>query len=97
VQEFRLLTGFGKKASVEVVVDDSDTARALQPIVDVMRMADAGAVVKFHLVLQHAMLQGGGNASDALDCISAACEHQWRQEGLPELEVSRKALHPALS
>jgi hypothetical protein len=67
VEAFRQMTGYGKKASVEVVVDGSGTARALQPIVDVMRMADAGALVKFHDVLQHAMLQGGGNASAALD------------------------------
>jgi len=79
------MTGVGKRASVEVLVDGSETARRLQSIVDILKTAEPDALLMFHQVLQNAMLQAGGNATDAVDCINAACVHQWQQEGLPEL------------
>ena len=36
VEEFRQMTGYGKKAIVEAVVDNSDVARALQPILAIL-------------------------------------------------------------
>jgi len=90
VGEFRQMAGSGKKATVEVLVDDSDTARRLQWILNFLKMADPDSLLAFQEVLQNAMLQADGNASDALDCIIAACIHQWRQEGLPEFAVSRE-------
>jgi len=90
VEAFRQMTGSGKKASVGAVVDSSDAARVLQSIVDILKTAEPDALLMFHEVLQNAMLQAGGNATDGVDCINAACVHQWRQEGLPELPLSRK-------
>ena len=90
VEAFRQMTGSGKKATVEVLVDGSDTARRLQWIANILKMADPDSLLAFQEVLQNAMLQADGNATDALDCIIAACIHQWRQEGLPDLPVSRK-------
>ncbi len=88
-EAFRQVTGSGKRATVEVVVDSSDKARALQPNVDILKMVDTDALLELHEVFQHAMLQAGGNATDAVDCVIAACREQWRQEGLPELAASR--------
>src|SRR5262249_38938031 len=85
VEEFRRMTGYGKKATVEAVVDNGEVARALQPIISILKMADSDALVALQEVLDHAMAQAGGNATDAVDCIIAACREQWRQEGLPEL------------
>jgi hypothetical protein len=90
VEAFRQMTGSGKKAIVEVVVDNSDLARALQPIVDILKMADPNALVGLQEVFGYAMTQGGGNATDAVDCVNAACHEQWRQEGLPELAAPRE-------
>jgi hypothetical protein len=89
IEAFREMAGFGKKASVEVLVDGSDAARRLQWILNFLKMADPDSLLTFQEVLQNAMLQADGNASDALDCIIAACVHQWRQEGLPELAAVR--------
>jgi len=90
VEVFRQMTGSGKKATVEVVVDSSDAARALQAIVDILKMAETGALLRLQEVLEDAVIQGGGNATDAVDCVIAACQEQWRQEQLPELAVSRE-------
>jgi hypothetical protein len=87
VEAFRQMMGYGKKATVEVVVDNSDAARALQEIVDILKMADTGALVGLVKTLKCAMIQGGGNATDAVDCVIAACQEQWRQE-LLELRAS---------
>ncbi len=89
VEEFRQMTGSGKKATVEFTVESKDDARVLQSIGDILKRADTDALFKFEQVLVHAMDQAGGNATDALDCIIAACIHQWRQEGLPELAAVR--------
>jgi hypothetical protein len=89
VEAFRQMTGSGKKATVEVVVDGSDTARRLQWIANILKMADPDSLLAFQEVLQNAMLQADGNPTDAVDCINAACIHQWQQEGLPELEAVR--------
>ena len=62
----------------------------LQSIADILKMADPESLLAFQEVLQNAMLQAEGNATDAVDCITAACVHQWRQEGLSELPVSRE-------
>ena len=35
------------------------------------------------------MMQAGGNATDAVDCVIAACREKWWQEGLPELAAVR--------
>jgi len=88
VEVFRQMTGSGKKATVEVVVDSSDTARALQPIVDWLKRADPDALRKLGVVVDDAMLQAGGNATDGVDNIIAACREQWRQEELPKLAAS---------
>jgi hypothetical protein len=85
VEAFRQMTGSGKRVTVEVVVDSSDVARALEPIVAIFKMAEPDALLGLQEVVRHAMLQAGGNPSDAVDCIVAACQEQWRQEGLPEL------------
>ncbi len=92
VEAFRQMIGAGKKATVEVLVDSSEAARALQATDDILKMADTGALRTLHEVFQHAMLRAGGNATDAVDCVIAACWEQWRQEELPELAAS-----PALS
>ncbi|HLN02462.1 MAG TPA: hypothetical protein VK335_24455 [Bryobacteraceae bacterium] len=89
VRVFRQMIGFGKMATVEFTVESKDDARVLQSIGDILKRADTDALFKFQEVLQHAMLQAGGNATDALDCIIAACIHQWRQEGLAESEAVR--------
>jgi hypothetical protein len=90
VESFRQITGSDKRAVVEVQVDDSDTARRLQWILNFLRMADPDSLLAFQEVLQNALLQSSGNATDALDCTIAACIHQWRQEGILELPASRK-------
>jgi hypothetical protein len=89
VEQFRQKTGSGKKATVAAVVDNSDAARVLQSIVDILKRADPDALLAFQEVLRFAMLQGGENPTDAVDCIRAACVDQWRQEGLPELAAVR--------
>ena len=71
VEVFRQMTGAGKQATVEVAVDSSDAARALQEIVDILKMADTDALLRFQEVLECAMIQGGGNATDAVDCVIA--------------------------
>jgi hypothetical protein len=88
VEAFRQMTGSGKKATVEVVVDSSEAARALQAINDILKMADTDALLRFQEVLGDAMLQGGGNATDAVDCMIAACQYQWRQERILENSAS---------
>jgi hypothetical protein len=88
-ESFRQMTGFGKKPTIEVTVDSSEAACALQPIVDILKMAEPDALLGLQEVVRHAMIQGGGNATDAVDCIIAACREQWRQEGLPELAAVR--------
>jgi len=85
LEEFRQKTGSGKKATVAVVVDSSDAARVLQTIVDILKRADTDALLAFQNVLGLAMVHCEENPSDAVDCIIAACIHQWRQEELPEL------------
>jgi hypothetical protein len=90
VELFRQMTGAGKKATVEVVVNSSDAARALQAIVDWLKMADPDALRELRVVVDEAMLQAGGNATDGVDNIIAACREQWRQERLPELAASRE-------
>ena len=94
VEEFRQMTGYGKKATVEVVVDNGDVARALQPLLTIWKMADLDALIAFGEVFQHAMMQAGGNATDAVDCVIAACREQWRQEGLPQLTTVRSSPVP---
>ena len=89
VKAFRLMTGSGKKAGVGAVVDSSDAARVLQAIVDILKRADTDALLAFQNVLRLAMIQGGENPSDAVDCICAACQHQWQQEGLTEAVTPR--------
>ncbi len=89
VEEFRQITGFGKKAGVGAVVDSSDAARVLQSIVDILKRADTDALLAFQNVLRLAMIQGEENPSDAVDCICAACQHQWQQEGPTEPVVVR--------
>jgi hypothetical protein len=89
VEAFRQMVGCGKKATVEVVVDSSDTARALQPIVDWLKMADPDALRELGVVVDEAMLQAGGNATDGVDNIISACREQWRQEAPPELAAVR--------
>jgi hypothetical protein len=84
IEAYRQMTGSGKKATVEVVVDSSEAARALQATNDILKMADTDALRTLHEVFQHAMLRAGGNATDAVDCVIAACWEQWQQEGLPE-------------
>ena len=84
-EEFRQMIGAGKKATVAVVVDSRDTARLLQPIIDILKRADPDALQGIYEVFEHAMIQGGGNATDAVDCINAACLHQWQQEGILQL------------
>lgn len=89
IEDFRQMTGAGKKATVEVVVEGSEAARALQPIVDWLKMADPDALRELGVVVDEAMLQAGGNPTDGVDNIIAACREQWRQEQLPELAASR--------
>jgi hypothetical protein len=89
VEEFRQKTGSGKKATVAVVVDSRDTARALQSIVDRLKPADPDALQELGVVVDEAMLQAGGNPTDGVDNIIAACREQWRQEGNPELPTVR--------
>ncbi len=90
VEAFRQMTGSGKKATVEVVVDSSEAARPLQAIVGILKMADPDALVGLHEVFQHAMVRAGGNATDAVDCVIASYQEQWQQEGPPELAASRE-------
>ncbi len=89
VEAFRQMTGSGKRATVEVDVDNSIAARALQPIVDILKLADTDALRALREVFQHAMVRAGGNATDAVDCVIASYREQWQQEGLPELAASR--------
>ena len=90
VEAFRQMTGSGKKATVEVVVDNSEAARTLQAIDDILKMADTDALLGLKEVFQHAMLRTDGNATDAVDCVIASYQEQWRQERLPELPASRE-------
>jgi len=85
LEEFRQMTGSGKKASVHVIVDGTETARVLQSIVEIQKRADPGALLAFEEVLEHAMEQAEGNPTDAMDCIIAAYREQAHQEGLPEV------------
>lgn len=82
-KDFRQLTGYGKKAVVEAVVESQEAARELQRILAILKMADAGALAALREVLEHAMLLGGDNGTDAVDAVIAACVEQWRQEQEP--------------
>ena len=62
IEQFRQMTGSGKKASIEAVVEGADTARVLQAIVDILKKADRDVLLAFEEVLETAMDQGEGNA-----------------------------------
>lgn len=74
------MTGGGKKAMVEAVMESSEAARELQAIVAILKSADAGALAALHAIFDQAMSQAGSNPTDAVDCVVAACMEQWRQE-----------------
>jgi hypothetical protein len=57
VELFRQMTGAGKKATVEVVVNSSDAARALQVIVDWLKMADPDALRELRLIFYTMMVE----------------------------------------
>lgn len=92
VEEFRQMIGVGKKATVAVCVDSRDAARELQAINNRLKMADPDALQELRVVVDEAMFQAGGNPTDGVDNIIAACREQWRQEGILEnLEPSTQA------
>ena len=83
VKEFRLMTGYGKKATVEAVMESREAALELQPILAILKAADLEAIAALRQVFERAMVQAGGSPTDAVDCVIAACREQWRQEEEP--------------
>jgi hypothetical protein len=88
VEAFRQMTGSGKRVTVEVLVDDSDTARRLQWIANILKLADPDSLLALQEVLQNAMLQANRNATDALDCIIAACMSEFGPRALGHRRIS---------
>lgn len=80
VDEFRALAGNGKRATLEVLLDDGAVAGPLGRIVNWLKRADVDTLQKFWETLERAKLYGGDNPNDSLDAVMAACYFQWASE-----------------
>lgn len=83
VEEFRAMLGKGKRATLEVLLDDPVVAGPLGRIVNWLKLAEPAALVAFWETLERAKLYGGDNPTDSLDAIIAACYFQWANEEEP--------------
>ena len=80
VEDFRALAGKGKRATMEVLLEDPAVADPLGRIVNWFKLASPDALEAFWEVMERAKLYGGDNPNDSLDAIMAACYFQWGQE-----------------
>ena len=81
VEDFRALAGKGKRATLEVLLEDPAVADPLGRIVNWLKLASPDALDAFWEVMERAKLYGGDNPNDSIDCILSACYFQWLQEG----------------